>query len=468
MNPSPTLDSDAPNRLGSRVFRNPSGHLPTAFAATGMAAALKNVVLWLLVGSLIWATSTVWVRSSWISGLVAPGVWIALGITGFLMQRGAAERLSAAAIRPLFALPLWGLLQLSLGWTVSQPATIDATLRWSLAAAVCICAYTTVSDRSAIERLLDVFVVFASALTILCVLQVDTSAGKVLWLFDTGYADHVFATFPYHNNYAQFVELALPVCLWRGLDRRDHRWAYLTIAGLMGASMLVSGSRAGLAVVVVEVTVLLALFVRRKQHGRVRTIFLFCILLGLAIAVSGSRRFVERLSPDDVWSLRPQLAAATWDLASRRPLTGWGLGTFPQVYPSVAVIDTGKYVNHAHTDWLEYLAEGGIPFAVALGSIFVLAAPSLWRSRWAIGVFGVCLHAVVDYPFARLAVAGWIFLLLALALAEDRLVKRKRATSAPTAKEGVCTGAMEAVHWAGRLLLSWRSAGCGGYQRGDG
>ena len=33
--------------------------------------------------------------------------------------------------------------------------------------------------------------------------------GRVLWLFPTGYRD-VYATFPYYNNYAQFIELAFP------------------------------------------------------------------------------------------------------------------------------------------------------------------------------------------------------------------------------------------------------------------
>jgi O-antigen ligase len=399
-----------------------------AAEVTGVSATSNLGILGLLVAALIWATATVWVRSSWIPGLSALAIWSALALAGCTLYSRTTRSRLPPAYWPLLALPLWGIVQISLGWTVSQSATIAGTLHWGTLAAIFVCTYSAAATRATVERLLDVFVAFASALAVLCILQLDTSAGKVLWLFDTGYTDQVFATFPYHNNYAQFIELALPVCLWRGLSGGRQHWAYLLIAGVMLASVVASGSRAGLALVCLETAVLVTSWVLRERRGRTPAIVLFSLLLVAAITVSGSKKLTQRMAQDDVWSLRPQLAAATWHMALKKPLTGWGLGSFPEVYPSVALIDTGKFINHAHNDWLESLAEGGAPFAVLLCVPFVLAAPMLWRRRWAIGVLAVCLHAFVDYPFPRLAVAGWAFFLFALAAAEHRISKGHRST----------------------------------------
>ena len=397
--------------------------LPT----THKRSAGKDIVPWLLLASLIWATTTVWVRVEWIPGLSAIGIWAALGVAGYGMGRRSARLMKAPSVWLMALLPLWGLLQIALGWSESESATVGGTLHWALLAAIFASAYVSVAAESAVDRVLDVCVAFASTLAVLCILQLDTSAGKLLWLFDTGYTDRVFATFPYHNNYAQLMELALPVCLWRGLTRFKRRWIYFLLSGLMMASVLAAGSRAGVALIALETMLLLGTHFQTVRRGRTRLIVTLGAMLAFAVAIAGSHRFLERLDERDPLSLRPPLALATWDMASKRVMRGWGLGTFPRVYPSFARIDVGKFVNHAHNDWLECLAEGGLPFAVSLALVFVLAAPALWRRRWPVGVLAVGVHAAVDYPFARIAVAGWLFLLLALALAEDASSRTRHA-----------------------------------------
>ena len=61
---------------------------------------------------------------------------------------------------------------------------------------------------------------------------------------------------------------------------------------------------------------------------------------------------------------------------------GFGLGTFETVYPHFALFDIGLIVNHAHNDWLEWAAEGGVPLALALLSLAV------WAARPAFGRYG--------------------------------------------------------------------------------
>ncbi len=45
---------------------------------------------------------------------------------------------------------------------------------------------------------------------------------------------------------------------------------------------------------------------------------------------------------------------------SHRPVWGWGLGTFPTVYPSYRSFYTNLFVNEAHNDYAQVLVETGL------------------------------------------------------------------------------------------------------------
>ena len=46
--------------------------------------------------------------------------------------------------------------------------------------------------------------------------------------------------------------------------------------------------------------------------------------------------------------------------------------------------------------------------------VFVWTLRPAWRTVWGAGVIFVCINALVDYPFARLAVCGWYFALVGM------------------------------------------------------
>ncbi len=94
-----------------------------------------------------------------------------------------------------------------------------------------------------------------------------------------------------------------------------------------------------------------------------------------------------------------------------RPLTGWGLGSYVPVYKAFALYDDGTWVNQAHNDYLEWAAEGGIPFACIMLVLIVWSVRPSLNSIWGVGLLAMCLHATVDYPFARLGTCCWYFAL---------------------------------------------------------
>jgi O-antigen ligase len=91
---------------------------------------------------------------------------------------------------------------------------------------------------------------------------------------------------------------------------------------------------------------------------------------------------------------------------------GFGLGTYESAYPEYALFDIGLRVNHAHNDWLEWAAEGGIPLFLLLGFVALWSARAAWQAPWAVGVGAVFVHSIVDYPLHRPALSAWLFVLL--------------------------------------------------------
>ena len=126
----------------------------------------------------------------------------------------------------------------------------------------------------------------------------------------------------------------------------------------------------------------------------------------------GWQRVWQRFQEPDPFQGRREFLIAAVNMAKNRPLTGFGLGTFPEVYQQFAIRDFPFYANHTHNDWAEFAADGGIPFLLLVLIPFAGAIPTAFRHPWGIGLVAVMAHACVDYPFPRPAVSGWMFALL--------------------------------------------------------
>ena len=106
------------------------------------------------------------------------------------------------------------------------------------------------------------------------------------------------------------------------------------------------------------------------------------------------------------------------------PWSGVGLGAWPTAYPRYALMDIGLLANQAHDDWLQWTAEGGIPFGIAMVTLFgwcVLPAIPLGVGPGSDRLF---LHAVLDYPFSRPALGAWFILIIAMLAAREAVVRR--------------------------------------------
>ena len=400
---------------------------------------------WLLLLLLAFTTCTVFVRQAWALQAFQIGVYL---VVAAHLLIGVTRPADPARISPVawlvFAIPVWGIAQILARVTTNVAATRAEVLRWGALTGVFFLA-TVIGRRRGARRLFtDIFLWFATAIAVLCLMQLFTSHGEVLWTFPTGY-DEAFATFQYHNNYAQFVELALPIALWRALRDRHRSFWYAFAGGILYASVIGSASRSGALLCTVELLALLVIGLIRLRDpetglpSRAASAMLL-VVPALAIVLTlvvGWEHVWQRFQQDDPFRGRREFLEAAVGMIRSQPLAGHGLGTFPDVYQRFAVRDFPFYANHTHNDWAEFAADGGIPFLLLIAIPFVFEIPAAFRNPWALGLVVVMAHAFVDYPFPRPAVSGWLFAMLGLLYATGAALPRP--ASPVVAEPGVST-----------------------------
>jgi O-antigen ligase len=309
------------------------------------------------------------------------------------------------------------------GWT--------GVLFWFTAAMIALLATQVFQQPRAAAQFRLGLVLFGSAICILDLLEQASHTSKFFWLIQSRYHS-IFGPFAYWNNFAQFVELVLPITLWQGLAQRRAAVPYLLLGGLQIAAVVASGSRAGTALVLAELFVVVILaYLRYRSKTFVFGAVVAVVLSGVFIYAAGFQTVIGKFQQSDQLAVRRQINESSLDMIRARPLTGWGLETYMPVYRLFARYDDGTFVNRAHNDWLQWTAEGGVFFSGLMLVIFVWSVYPAYRSGWGIGLIAICLQALVDYPFARFGVCGWYFALIAMLAV--RYQERKRVKSASPA-----------------------------------
>ena len=319
------------------------------------------------------------------------------------------------------ALPaIWGCAQAFAGGTAYAHATWDGVATWLSRLAAFVLAACTFNDRMR-RRFLAVLVVVAAAMSLFGVVEWFTSQGRIAWLIPVRGVEAVIGTFPNRDHYAAFIELALPVALWRALTGpRPSPWL-MTAAGAMFASVAVCASRAGIVVATLEVLVLVAL-ARLKNQVSLRRIGPAVALIVLCTLIGGGGGYaLSRFRTPNPFAFRKKLLVATAEMIRQRPLAGFGLGTWPTVYPAYAVFDPpGLFMNHAHNDWAEWTAECGVIGLVPLLILAFTAARAAIHKPWCAGTAAVLLHSLVDFPMQKISLGLLAMTLLGAAFSDDR------------------------------------------------
>ncbi|MEN6532023.1 MAG: O-antigen ligase family protein [Bryobacteraceae bacterium] len=385
-----------------------------------------------LAALLFFAVLTLWVRDRWALSVLQTGIYLVGAVWAALFLLRSQPIHFSLPLAAFLGAVLFCLLQLSLGITVYHHDTLEALLYWTAASVLVLLASQTFESPEVHRWFLRSLLLFGFAISVISVVQLYSSNGAVFWIFPSGYTGKVIGPFVYHNNFAAFVELLLPIALVNALQNRHRTVLYALASGGLYASVVASGSRAGIILATAEMLAVMILAVSRgllparRMFGTFALIGVFAALLS---AAAGWETLRKKFEQPDPYVHRREMLFSVVEMGKERPWAGFGLGTFPTAYPAYAVFDLGLRVNHAHNDWAEWLAEGGAPFLLMLLSVAVWSIRPALRSLWGLGVPAVFVHALVDYPMQRLGLAAWVFVMLGALAAWNRAgdsIKRDR------------------------------------------
>ncbi len=303
-----------------------------------------------------------------------------------------------------------------------------------------------------------VFSVYGAVLASFALIQGISSNGKLYWWRVPRNGGWIYGPYVNHNHYAGLMEMLVPIPLVLSLTRlasSKTRTAAAAVAAVMVGTIFLSGSRGGMLAIVTELVILAVLLVKQKQGLRTAIgigVFLV-IVVGLLTWVGGaelSRRIAtagpshSEISND----IRHYINRDGLKMFLKRPVLGWGLGTFPVVYPQFRTFYTNFFVNEAHNDYLQLLVEMGLlGFGTMLWFLVTVYARAIkkighWTSEISgavtlacvLGLTGILVHSAVDFNLQIPANAALFYVLCTIAAGEPFVQparKRRVARSKP-------------------------------------
>src|ERR1022692_2091909 len=259
-----------------------------------------------------------------------------------------------------------------------------------------------------------------------------TSNGKILLGYTPRFNGSIYGSYVNRDHYAGLMEMLVPFPLVLSMGhllRGGKRALVAFCAVLMASTIFLSGSRGGMLSFVLEIVVFAALTLVQRRNPRVALgLISVCVLVLAFLVFLGKGQVLGRLG-DLGPGMRLNMTRDCLRMFSHRPVWGWGLGTFPTVYPSYRSFYTNLFVNEAHNDYAQLLVETGLLgfglMLLFLGRLYWygLSTSRRWEFQWdgalslaaLLGCTGILLHSFVDFNLQIPANAAMFYVLCGLA-----------------------------------------------------
>ena len=300
---------------------------------------------------------------------------------------------------------------------------------------------------------------YGALLALFALLEGIAPNGKLYWIWPSEQGGAIYGPYVNHNHYAGLMEMLTPFPLVLAATRlhgNSRRIFVTAIAALMGGSIFLSGSRGGMLAFLAQMVVLAVLLLRSRRGNWKQPLVLgiFLTLVIVFLVWLGGNELTRRLASihaetqtEISGGTRLTIVRDSLHMLAQRPVLGWGLGTFPIIYPQFRSFYTTFFVNHAHNDYLQLLVETGLAgFAIMvwfLVLVFRQAAAKLkdWieTSTGALtvaallGCIGILVHSFLDFNLQIPANAALFYVLCAMAASpplqesQRRRVLRRRS-----------------------------------------
>ncbi len=335
------------------------------------------------------------------------------------------------------------------------PHNTEAAL-WALLPPLAVFLGVSVLSRQQVMKLVYLMLGMAVFQAALSLMQFGGGLGNMLYISNEYGIKAAGGTYLNRDHLAGFLEMSFPVALALlaatiGQHRVDgisgSRWRkkmnflatlkghqatiFALVAGLVLLALIITRSRAGIALTMIGLFISLIIFARRIGGNNVYGTYgtLLAVILVLTAEI-GLAPILDRFSKDPMSDLRWDIYDSSLVGAFDNFPLGSGPGTYPDIYPAYQPHDMDAFINHAHNDYLEWIFDGGV-IALLLILLGLLMYGLGWtrvilKGRWrtfryvqagaGIGLLLLILHSFVDFNLHKPANAMYFAFLLAVFL----------------------------------------------------
>jgi O-antigen ligase len=317
--------------------------------------------------------------------------------------------------------------------------TVSLALIYIAYAILCFLAGQTLVRGPQARELALIFSIYGAAIAGFALLQGISPNGKLYWIRQPRMGGWIYGPYVNHNHYAGLMEMLAPIPLVVSLTRLATpkvRAVAATAAAVMIGTIFLSGSRGGMLAIVAEMVILASLLVRQKRSLRTSIgIGAFLALVAGMLIWLGGNQLSQRIAgtgpghADLSGDIRANINHDGFRMFVKRPVLGWGLGSFPIVYPQFRTFYTNFFVNEAHNDYLQLLIEMGLlGFATMVWFVVTLYTRAAKKiSHWPtdisgaltlacmLGLSGILVHSAVDFNLQIPANAALFYVLCTVA-----------------------------------------------------
>ena len=377
--------------------------------------------------------------------------------------------------------------------SINKGATLGEFFRFASYASLYVLTVQVLTDRECLEKTVRLVLVLAFGIALLAIFQHFTSDGKFFWIREAPPRSTWFGPYIYHNHFAGFMEMLVPVALSLFFYYRprysyedsfrnrvtaafDHPLANIHAllcfaAVVMAASVFLSLSRGGIISLSLSCLLLLTFLVARDRK-RYTTALVLVFFIGTVLAVTwfGWEDITARFARinDNIEGGRFMFWKDCIGIIRDFPLFGVGVGSFGNIFPAYRTFPGSYFVYNAHNDYIQTLTEAG-----AVGSLFILCflgsvvcktlrtikkrreqySVHLWLGCMA-GMLALMIHSVTDFNFQNGANALYFFFLAGLSVSAANTGIRGRTRTRLTSSSQSRTPALAAMVLAAVLGMS--------------
>jgi O-antigen ligase len=449
----------------------PAIYAPAIYGPTIYGAAIVIMLCVLAILSVIaygavdtWATALMalgcmiivwlWMADAWkLGAFTFSANPIQLGLLGLIL-------IGVIQLLPLRGLDLSALLSVSPSQTLTfdANATRLAVTRLVIYLVFFAAALNFINSRKRYRRVIYTVIIFGALIAMFAIFQRLVNPENIYGAREAVQAS-IFGPYVNGHHFAALMEMTLGLSLglfYGKTVRKELRIIFLVAAVLMGAAIIMTGSRGGLLsfIAVLGTVTIFALTNGRKKSADSNSsdkqrklliiggAFAFVVLMAGIGLILGGDKAVRGFGVDGVGSDFSTGRLHFWSIALQifrdNFLLGGGLDSFGVAFTKYDTWNGAFRIEYAHNDYLQTLADSGVAgFICVAGFIYLLfrqgvkmissAGDRFHRSAATgalAGCFGILLHSFFDFPLRTPANALVFLILAALAIVSLRPAKQ--------------------------------------------